>query len=216
MTPFNPLRRRGFLKGLSATTSVALLSGTGLLSGCLGSSTPPPRQFYLSALDKPSPGLPEVDWSLVVEPPQTVPALRTKRIVLAFTPNEFGYYAGVEWGDLPASMAQGAIIRSFRTSGAIDVVANERQGIRPDYMLKSWLVPFYAEGEKGAAPLVKIGLDVQLMKMRDRKIVATNAFSHAIQASSPKIEDIVQAFDQAMTNILTDVVPWALLSGEKG
>ena len=185
-----------------------------LLSGCLGSSAPPPRRFYLSALDEPPPRLPEVDWSLVVEPPQTLSALRTKRILLAFTPNEFGYYAEAEWGDLPSSMAQGVIIRSFRTSGAIYVVANERQGIRPDYMLKSWLVPFFAEGAKGTAPVIKIGLDVQLMKMRDRKIVGTRSIAHAVQAEGPKIEAIIKAFDQAMTAVLQDLIPWTLETGK--
>ena len=74
------MQRRMMLRGL-------LMAATGAaLVGCVGAPATPPRRFYLGALEQFPENLPKVDWSLVVEPPQTVPALRTNRIALAFAP----------------------------------------------------------------------------------------------------------------------------------
>jgi cholesterol transport system auxiliary component len=201
--------RRGVLRGLG-------LAATGaLLAGCAGSSTPPPRRFYLRPLQAPPTGLPKVDWSLVIDLPQTLPALQTNRIVLAFAPNEFDYYAEAEWGDLPTVMVQGILIRSFQTSGAIDVVANERQRLRPDFTLHSTLLPFYAQGPQGAAPDAKVGMDLQLVQMRGRETIGTRSIEHTVQAERPEIEAIVAAFDVAMSKVIEDVVRWTLETGQE-
>lgn len=200
--------RRQLLQGAT------LLAIGGGLPACVGgSSAEPPRTFYLSALDAPQPGLPQVAWSLVVQPPQTIPALRTNRIAQAFAPNEFDYYAGAEWGDQAPLMVQALIIRSFQTSGAIDVVANERQRLRPDFTLNASLVPFFAEGPLGEAPVARVGLDVQLVQARGREIVGTRSFEASTQAVSAELEAIVAAFDDATHQVLRELIPWTLATG---
>ena len=60
--------RRDFL------TITALLPGA--LAGCIGANRPPaPRHFYLMPLTAVSGDLPQVTWSLAVDPPETVPDL---------------------------------------------------------------------------------------------------------------------------------------------
>jgi len=201
--------RRGVLR---ATTWLAI--GAALPACVGGSSVEPPRTFYLSPLDAPPPGLSQVDWSLVVQPPQTAPALRTNRILQAFAPNEFDSYAGAEWGDQAPLMVQALIIRSFQTSGAIDVVANERQRLRPDFTLNWTLAPFFAQGPLGAAPEARVGLDAQLVQARGREIVGTRSFEASVQAASPELTAIVAAFDDATHLVLGELIPWTLETGQ--
>lgn len=201
------MQRRALLRGLSLT-----LAGAGLVS-CVGRSAKPFRKFYLRPPVQLPGDLPKADWSLVVEPPQTVPALRTNRIALAFAANEFDYYADAEWGDLATVMVQGVIIRSFQNSGAIDVVANERQQLRPDFTLKSSLLPFFAEGQEGEVPVAHVGLDVQLMQMRGRKIIGTRSFERSAKAEGPEMAAIITAFDEALSAVLGELIPWTLETG---
>lgn len=201
------MHRRAMLRGLSL-----ILAGASTVS-CVGGSAEPFRKFYLRPPELLPDDLPKVDWSLVVEPPQTIPALRTTRIALAFAPNEFDYYADAEWGDLATVMVQGIIIRSFQNSGAIDVVANERQRLRPDFALKSSLLPFFAEGQEGEAPVAQVGLDVQLMQMRGREIVGTRSIEQSAKAEGPEMDAIIAAFDEALGAVLGELIPWTLDTG---
>lgn len=201
------LRRRSCLGMLA-------LAGAGVgLPGCVGSSAPPPRRFYLSAIDDPPPGLEPAAWSLVVQPPQTIPALNTNRIAQAFGPNEFDYYAGGEWGDQAPTMVQAITIRSFERSGAIGVVANERQRLRPDFMLNSSLAPFHAQGPIGEAPEALVGLDAQLVRARGREIVGTRRFEARASAASAELAAIIAAFDDATHQVLRELIPWTLRAG---
>lgn len=198
--------RRDFL------TITALLPGA--LAGCIGANRPPaPRHFYLMPLTAVSGDLPQVTWSLAVDPPETVPALDTTRIALAFSENEFDYYADAEWGDAAPIMVQQVIIGSFQKSGRIGVVVNERERMRTDFQLTSFLAPFFAAGRKGAAPEVRLGLNVQLIKSRGRQTVGTRAINRAVQSSGADIASIVAAFNTGMQQVLEDLVAWTIRTG---
>ncbi len=200
------LDRRGALRVAAA----ACITG---LAGCAGPAPPPMRSFYLSALGGPPPGTSRGDWSLVVPPPQTPPALRTSRIAQRIGPNELDYYANAEWGDTAPIMFQTVLIRSLERSGALPVVANERQRLRPDFMLTISLVPFFADGALGTAPTARVGVDAQLIRSRGREVVATTSIEKEAQAASADLEAIVAAFDAASKEVLTELIPWAVSAG---
>ncbi|HXV22927.1 MAG TPA: ABC-type transport auxiliary lipoprotein family protein [Alphaproteobacteria bacterium] len=203
-----PISRRGVLAGFVAFPTVFALDG------CIGAQHPPePRRFYLMPLNAVSSDLPKVDWSLAVDPPETLPALNTKRVVLAFSENEFDYYADVEWGDEAPVMVQQIIIRSFQKLGKIDVVVSERERVRGDFRLTSFLSPFFAVGPKGGAPEVRIGLNAQLIRARGRQTVGTRAINQVVQSSDASIVSIVGAFNTAMHQVLEELVSWTLKAG---
>jgi cholesterol transport system auxiliary component len=157
--------------------------------------------------------LPQVQWSIAVDPPETVPALNTNRIALAFAENEFDYYADVQWGDEAPTMVQQVIIGSLQNSGRISVVVNERERMRTDFRLSSFLAPFFAVGAKGAAPEVRVGLNVQLIRSRGRKTVGTKAINGAVQSSGPDISSIVAAFNTGMNEVIEELVTWTISTG---
>ena len=200
-------RRRDLLRALP-------LLGTGVaLPGCIGGSPPPPRLFYLNPLAEPPGGVSPVDWSLVVELPQTTPALNTTRIVQVVGANQFNYYDDGEWGDQASVMVQAVVIRSFERSGAIPVVVNELQFVRPDFRLASSLAPFFARGAVGSAPVAAVGLQVELVQSRGRQVVASRSFEASAQAASAELDAIVAAFDEATHQVLRELIPWTLDAG---
>jgi ABC-type uncharacterized transport system auxiliary subunit len=200
--------RRGVLRFGAASAAATALTG------CLPGPPPPPRRFYLTALDTPPPGIERAPWSLVVAPPQTVPALRTTRIAQAIGDNEFDYYADAEWGDPPALMFQAVAIRSFERSDAVALVASERERLRPDFRLTTWLVPFFAVGAVGTPPEARVGVDARLIRNRDREVVATRSFEQARRADSPDIAAVVAAFDAASHDVIRELIVWTVEAGD--
>jgi cholesterol transport system auxiliary component len=177
--------------------------------------SPPSDTGSVSAAPEAARGA-QVNWSLTVDPPETVPALDTNRIALAFSENEFDYYADVQWGDEAPIMVQQVIIGSFQNSARIGVVVNERERMRTDFQLSSFLAPFFAVGPKGAAPEVRVGLNVQLIRSRGRETVGTKAIDRAVQSSGPDISSIVAAFDTGMNRVLEELVTWTIRTGSGG
>ena len=200
-------RRRNVLRALP-------LLGTGVLvPGCLGGAPPPPRLFYLNPLAEPPADPSAVDWSLVVELPQTIPALNSTQIMQVIGANQFNYYEDGEWGDPAPAMVQAIVLRSFELSGAIQVVVNELQWVRTDFRLASSLAPFFARGAVGSAPLAAVGLQVELVRSRGREIVGSRSFEASAQAASADLDAIVAAFDDATQQVLRELVPWTLATG---
>jgi len=199
--------RRGVLQfGAAGAAAIAL-------AGCLPGPPPPPRRFYLTALETPPAGIRTAPWSLVVDSPRTVPALRTVRIAQAIGDNEFDYYADAEWGDLPPLMFQAVLIRSFERAQAVALVAGERERLRPDFRLNTSLVPFFAVGAVGTPPEARVGVDARLIRNRDREVVATRSFEQARRADSPDVAAVVAAFDAASQAVMRELVVWTVDAG---
>tara|TARA_R110002074_G_scaffold154434_1_gene309999 strand:+ start:1171 stop:1920 length:750 start_codon:yes stop_codon:yes gene_type:complete len=204
----NPLlgRRSLLLAGASA---LALSACQSLIPG----QGPPPRLFRLTPKSAYE-GAPTVDWQLVVEPPTAQASIDSPRIGLMLTPLRFDYYAQANWVDRAPLMVQSLIVESFDNSKAIVGVGREAIGLRPDYILKSELREFQAEVE-GGNHVVHVALNVKLVQMPERRIVASTEFEHQLPASPNDLESVILAFDEALGKVLKRVVLWTLEAGEK-
>jgi cholesterol transport system auxiliary component len=196
-----------------AVASFGLVGAALGMTGCTAPPPPPVRKFYARAIERAPDGLPSADWSLVVEPVQTLPALRTNRIAQVVAENEFDYYADAEWGDTVPQMVQGVVIRSFERAGAPVLVASERDRLRPDFLLNIRLLPFYAVGAIGTAPEARVGFEANLVRARGREVVASTSIQAARRAASADIDAIVAAFDEANRQAMADLIIWVVSSG---
>jgi cholesterol transport system auxiliary component len=201
--------RRGLLR---AGLGFGLSAG---LAGCrLPGSTPPPREFRLTPKTT-FDDLPTVDWSLVIGRPGANPAIDTTRIALVRRGVEIEYYANARWVDRPAAMLQPILVQSFRSSGAIAVIGDDRAAFRPDFVLNTDLVAFHALQQEGAPPEVRVDIASSLIQMPRRNPAGATEIGRTVQATAGDLIAIAAAFDDALGKVIKRVVEWTLTTGQQ-
>ena len=184
------------------------------IAGCqLPGSGPPPREFRVTQKSTFPEDLPHVDWSLVVERPNADRSVDTPRIART-SGVEIEYYAGAAWIDRPPVMIEPLIIQSFRSSKAIDVVADRGSNFRPDYLLQTDITAFEAMETASGPPDVRVAMAATLIRMPRREVVGTTGIDHTVTAQASDLESIAVAFDEALGKVLKDLVGWTLRMGE--
>jgi cholesterol transport system auxiliary component len=176
-------------------------------------SGPPPREFRLTPKTTFPEDLPHADWALVVDRPQIEPSIDTTRIA-RMAGVEIQYYADATWVDRPAPMIEPLIIQSFRNSGAIEVVADRRSDVRPDFLLQTTIVAFQSQkGDSGTD--ARVVMSASLMAMPKRKVVGTTEIGRSVVAQAANLEAIAAAFDDALGKVLKRLVEWTLRTGNE-
>ena len=161
--------------------------------------------YTLSAVTQFGRTLPKVDWQLVVGTPVAAANLDTTRIALTRSPGVIEYFAKGAWADNAPVLLQDKLIQSFEASGAITAVGRDAVGLRPDYVLQSELRDFQAE-LGGASPAAHLRLAAKLVRMPDRRIVATANIDQRVPAAGGSLPQIVEAFDRAASEAFEEVV----------
>jgi cholesterol transport system auxiliary component len=218
------------MKNMSARRLFLTLLCVAGLSGCVdfpGVGEAPPRLYVLTPKSTYPDNLPSVDWQLLVETPISPAGLGTARIALQDSPIELRYFEFANWIDFAPKMVQALIIESFENSGKIVSVGREQIGLRSDFVLKTDLREFQAEyeerlpsgtrelGPNASPPWVHVRLNVKLVKMPQREIVAQQTFDRRVRAQENRMSAIIDAFDDALGKTLKAVVVWTIETGVK-
>ena len=198
--------------------------------GCVefpGAKDEPPRLYVLTPKSTFPKSLKPVDWQLLVETPVSPAGLNTARIALQDSPIELRYFQLANWTDFAPKMVQALIIESFENSGKIISVGREQIGLRSDFVLKTELREFQAEydtrlpdgakdlGPNADAPSARVRINIKLVKMPQREIIATQTFERRVRATENTMTEIISAFDTALGRTLKSIVVWTLETGEK-
>ena len=213
MTAWIEIGARGSRRELlRAGLGFSLLTGLGACQ--LMGSRPPPREFRLTpktTFDQ----LPKVDWSLAIARPEASPVVDTSRIAVVRRGVEVEYYADARWVDRPAAMLQPILVQSFRNSGAIAVVGDDRAAFRPDFVLNTDLVTFYALHPEGGQAQVRVVIANTLMQMPRRNVAGTTEIGRTVEATGGDLIAITAAFDDALGKVIKRVVEWTLTTGQQ-
>ena len=208
------------------------LAGLGATVGCavqLPGSGEPSQLYVLTPKSTFPEDLVTVDWQLLIETPIAPAGLDTARIAVAYSPIELDYFARSNWTDRAPQMVQRLLIESFENSGHIVAVGRDAIGLRSDYVLKTELREFQAEYSAsqaggasaesgiraGAAPKIRVRINVKLVRMPQRTIVASENFENIVEATPNTMRGIVTAFDEALGRTIKHVVVWTLTEGER-
>jgi cholesterol transport system auxiliary component len=199
------LARRALLR--SSVATLVMLAGCGVIPRV----NEPVDLYTLTPKTTFPADLPKVDWQLVVETPVAAASLDTPRIALQRTPLTFEYYAQAAWTDNAPAMVQTLLIESFESTKSSPAVGREAIGLRPDYVLKTDLREFEAvyEGE-APVPNIWVRMNAKLVKMPERRIIASQTFGYKMPATGAKLTDIVAAFDEALGHVLKNIVLFTL------
>lgn len=210
---------------------IAIAAAFSGLAGCVDIPFPKtdesPRLYVLTPKSTYPEDLKSVDWQLLVDAPVSPAGLNTARIALQDSPIELRYFDLASWTDFAPRMVQALIVESFENSGRIVSVGREQIGLRSDFVLKTELREFQAEyeeripensiglGPNAAPPWARVRVNVKLVKMPQREIIAHQTFERRIRARQNRMGDIIEAFDEALGKTLKSVVIWTLETGEK-
>lgn len=188
---------------------VLILGASTALGGCAGllpSVNQPIPLYTLTAVRRFDQSLPKVDWQLVLGIPVASADLDTTRIALTRTPGVIEYFAKGAWADNAPILLQTKLIESFEASGGIVAVGRDAAGLRPDYVLQSELRDFQAEYDGGDIPTVHLRLAAKLVRMPDRRIVASATIEQRVPSAGTSLAEIVAAFDRAAGEAFEQVV----------
>ncbi len=162
------------------------------------------------------PAWPRVEWQLSLPRVNASRVGDSLRIAVRPTPNELQIYKGASWARIPADMIEDAILRTLEDSGRIHAVSRQGSGISGEYRLLLELRRFEsAYTVPGEPPKVVIEINAKLMHIASQRVAASHTFLQQTPASSVVIEDVVEAFDQALRQVTSDVVGWVLTSGNE-
>ena len=187
------------------------------LAGCtdLPFNRPPSQLFVLSPKSSYDTSLPRVSWQLSVDVPVAEAGINTSRIAVRRSPVRLNYFESVNWSDIAPRMVQTLMIESFENSGRIVGVGRQNIALRSDYSLVSELREFQAETLAGGPPRIRVRLNAKLIRLPQRVIVAGENHEAIVTAKGEGIDNIVNAFDDALGKVLKKVVTWSLQAGEK-
>ena len=160
------------------------------------------------------PAWPTVDWQLQLPRPHAAELLDSPRIVVRPVPGELQVYKGAVWTQPAPDLLQDTLLRAFADSGRITGVARRGAGVTGDYELLLELRRFDSDYAPGApAAVVEVG--AQLVSSRSNQVVASRAFRATAPAAATDIGSVSRAFETALGQVVTELVGWTLVEGER-
>jgi cholesterol transport system auxiliary component len=102
-------------------------------------------------------------------------------------------------------------VEAFENSARIAAVSADSDGFHADYVLQAQIRDFEARySQPDGIPTVWVRVESKLAPSRSRDIVANLNSIHQVQATANSVPAAVQAFNDALGAVLSDVVNWAL------
>jgi cholesterol transport system auxiliary component len=194
-------------------------AATGALAGCGGLlpaiTGTPPQTYILTPKTTFREDLPKVSWQLLVDLPVAPAEIDTTRIVLTRSPFTVDFFGDAVWPDRAPIMIQTLLVESFESTGRITAIGRESVGLRADYILKPELRKFEAIYDAPLGPpVISVILNVRLVKMPEREIIATTTFNRRERATENTMPAIIDAFDETLGGVLKRVIEWTMLTAK--
>lgn len=198
------LNRRGLLIG----------GGAFLLSGCsdlIGPTSTPQQLYVLRPTGGVSTSGPKVTWSLAISTSTISDHLDSSRIALTQPDNSVDYYANSAWTDHLPRLVRDALVEAFENSDRIAGVSSDSEGFHADYVLQAQIRDFEARySVSDGIPTVWVRVESKMAPSKGREIVASLNSIHQVPATSNSVPAVVQAFNDAIGAVVSDIVNWAL------
>lgn len=130
--------------------------------------------------------------------------------ILTVTGTQAAYIKGARWVTSSEDLFDSALQNAFdanpgpaRLIGSGDIASAE-------YMLKLNVRTFEARysGGEASAPTIVVEVRATLARTEDRTVVAQQGFKASIAASENRVGAIAQSFDQAVAQVLGNLVSW--------
>ncbi len=131
------------------------------------------------------------------------------RILTIGDGGQAAYIAGARWVSPAAVMFDEQTSLAFQGAGRARLISRG-DVVRADYMLKLDVHAFEAVYDRGpkAAPEVVVTVRGVITRAKDRALVGDQVFTARIRAGDNRVSAIVPAYDQALSQVLGELVGW--------
>lgn len=197
-------------------TAAALALAALALSGCISlfPKTEPSQLYRFEFAAPESPPAPGASFGVQRLSTGFTRAAAADRILTIGGGGEAAYVAGGRWVSPASVLFDEAVSKAFQTGGPARLIGRG-EVIRADLSLKLDVLAFetvYDQGPK-AAPQVVVTVRGVMTLNRDRSLVGDRTFTARIRAGDNRVGAIVPAYNQALTEVLGQVVAWVNSQG---
>ena len=209
-------RRRVFSGGGAARWSLPLAL-MALLGACSlpGREEPVASHTYLlqgsGQAPVAPPGAARKCLSLRVAPGSAAPGFATARMAYLEQAGRLDYFAYHEWVGAPAGMLSSLIVQALDTSGLFGAVISGSPEIRTDLRLDSELL-YLRQDFRGSAGVLDLGVSINLVDVRNRSLLGTKRFDHAVATRAADPEAGVAAANRAADDFVRELVDYLAAS----
>lgn len=182
-----------------------------LLSACTILPSAPVSQVYLLPVPPAAsaPHAQTVNWSLRVSQPATNQFINSSRIAVQPEGQEIAVYKNSRWTDPAPILLRNRLIQEFRTDGRIPAVSSDDDSLQADVELSGDLSAFQGVYQAGSSEVL-IRFDARLVRISDRRIIATRHFEIRQPIKGSEMNQVVDAFGLASNQLATQVLNWTL------
>lgn len=185
-----------------------------LVTGCLVPRSQEPVHTYLLGAQpgmwdsQPAAAGQATHGVLLLSPLQAEPGFETPHMVYVTRAHEVSYYATNQWADVPARMIMPLLIQSLERSGVWQAVAPMPSAVHGDYRLDADGLVLQQEFLQQPSH-VRLALRVQLIALREGRVIATRRFEVVEPAPSDDPYGGVVAAGRAVSKLLDHAAVWA-------
>jgi cholesterol transport system auxiliary component len=154
-----------------------------------------------------------VQWQLSIDTPVASDALDTTRMLVMPSPGALETYKGGRWSDTAPLLLRALTVQAFQQSGRISGVGASTSGLHGDYLLATDLYDFETQYRDGS-PHAMIRLNARLTDSSTNRIVAARSFEADAPVAGSQPAAAATAFEQALAQLLPNMVDWTLTEGE--
>jgi cholesterol transport system auxiliary component len=140
------------------------------------------------------------------------PAARGQRILTA-RGSEVAYISDSRWAIPAEDLFDQAIEHGFDAAGGPAQLAGRAQSSTAKDRLSVDVTRFEVDYGAGAAPTIVVRLHAELTREADLSDIGAKEFESKIPASANRVGAIVAAFDDAVTQVVGDLVSWVETAG---
>jgi cholesterol transport system auxiliary component len=186
----------------SARLMVLCLGAAGFLAACGG--TPQRTTFDLTApADVGRVGGSRAQ--LVISEPTTVQAIDSDRILVRDA-GALSYLPDAQWADRLPKLFQVRLIQTFENASRLGRVGRPGDRVVADLALNADIRSF---GIESASSQAVVEVTVRIVGDRTGRVSAARSFSARVPVASVTGPVAAQALDEAMSQVLRDIVRWA-------
>lgn len=135
--------------------------------------------------------------------------------ILTFTNGEAAYIAGARWVSPASVLFDEAVARAFEADPGRARLIGRGEVAKSDLILRLEVRSFetiYVDGPK-AAPEVLVQVRGVINRSSDRALVGDQVFEARVKAADNRVGPIIEAYDSATGEVLSDVTTWVSAAG---